>query len=157
MCMSDNYKSKHMISLEEWMPLIKEQLANGQSVHFSPKGKSMLPMLRENIDSVVLSPISGKLKKYDLPLYQRKNGQYVLHRIVEVKDTYTMLGDHQVMNEYGIKQEQLIGVVTGFYRNGKLHNVNETTYKIYCGLWYFCRRCVRWAKRKIKRVISSLM
>ena len=40
----------------------------------------MLPMLREGKDSVVLSKISEPLRKYDVVLYQRRNGQYVLIR-----------------------------------------------------------------------------
>ena len=64
------------VRLEELMPLIRERLAAGESVRFSPHGTSMLPMLKDGRDQVILSPLPEKLKKYDLPLYQRKNGQY---------------------------------------------------------------------------------
>ena len=87
--------SDREIRLELLMPLIKERLAAGQSVRFSPKGTSMLPMLRQGIDSVVLSPLPKRLGKYDLPLYQRDNGQFVLHRIVAAEDSYTCIGDNQ--------------------------------------------------------------
>ena len=150
-----------MTSLNELMPLIREQLANGQSVRFSPKGKSMLPMLQENRDSVVLSPLPEKLKKYDLPLYQRENGQYVLHRIVEIHvadDTFTCIGDNQFVKERGLRRDQMIAVVTMFERKGKEHCVTEISYKLYCRLWHysrgtrhFWRRGVRWIRRKIKR------
>ena len=72
------------IWLDELMPLISERLSAGGSVRFSPHGTSMLPMLKDGRDQVVLSPLPDKLKKYDLPLYRRENGQYVLHRIVKV-------------------------------------------------------------------------
>ena len=71
------------VPLEALMPLILEQLEAGKNVRFSPRGISMLPMLRQGVDSVVLSPLPSRLKKYDLPLYRRKSGQYVLHRVVE--------------------------------------------------------------------------
>ena len=77
------------VQLDAMMPLLREQLDVGQQVRFSPRGTSMLPMLRPGIDSVVLRPLPEKLKKYDLPLYQRKNGQYVLHRVICAEDTYT--------------------------------------------------------------------
>ena len=84
------------VHMDDLVPIIKEHLAQGQSVTFSPKGISMLPMLRQGKDTVTLSPIVGKLKKYDLPLYQRQDGKYVLHRIVKVKDGFfTMAGDNQ--------------------------------------------------------------
>ena len=46
--------------VEELLPLILEQLAAGQTVKFAPYGVSMLPMLRQGVDTVVLSPVPGK-------------------------------------------------------------------------------------------------
>ena len=143
--------------MEELMPLIQESLSAGKSVRFSPKGTSMLPMLRQGIDCVVLSPISDKLKKYDLPLYQRENGKYVLHRIIRVGDTYTCIGDNQFQKEPGIRQDQLLALVTGFYRGENYHSVNEPAYRFYCRLWHhsrplrrFWRRGVNFLRRKLQ-------
>lgn len=142
--------------MEQLMPLILESLASGKSVRFSPMGKSMLPMLRQGKDSVVLSPITGRLKKYDLPLYRRNNGKYVLHRIVSAGETYTCMGDNQSMVESGICQEQLIGVVTAFYRGERYYSVNHPVNWLYCRLWrvitsmrYFFRRADRWVRRHL--------
>ena len=71
------------VALEELMPLIRESLSQGKSVRFSPRGTSMLPMLRQGKDQIILSPIREKLHRFDLPFYQREDGQYVLHRIVK--------------------------------------------------------------------------
>lgn len=143
------------IRLEVLMPLIQEQLQLGKSVRFNPKGISMLPMLRQGVDSVVISPLPEKLKKYDLPLYRRDDGHFVLHRIVKVRDTYTCIGDNQFVLEHGLRQDQMIGVVTAFYRAGKRHSVTELGYWLYCRFWHytrFLRRCLRWAKRKLGRI-----
>ncbi len=126
-------------SLGELMPLMRECLESGKSFRFSPRGVSMLPMLREGIDSVVLSPLPEKLSKYDIPLYQRDNGKYVLHRIIEAGETYTCIGDNQFVYEKGVRPEQMIAVVTEFYRGEKRHSVDETGYKIYCRLWHWSR------------------
>lgn len=99
----------------------------------------MLPMIRQGIDKVVLSPISGELRKYDLPLYQRDNGHFVLHRIVKVGETYTCIGDNQFELEHGLRHDQMIAVVTAFYRGDKLHSVNELGYQIYCRFWHYSR------------------
>ena len=47
-------------------------------------GKSMFPMLRNKKDTVIIRPFAGKLKKYDVVLYRKRN-MYVLHRIVRKK------------------------------------------------------------------------
>jgi hypothetical protein len=75
------------VSMAELVPLFQEQLEMGRSVRFAPRGVSMLPMLRPGLDTVVLSPAPERLRKYDLPLYRRDNGHYVLHRVVEAGET----------------------------------------------------------------------
>lgn len=126
--------------LGDLMPAIKEQLLSGGSVRFSPNGTSMLPMLRQGVDTVVLSPLPQQLKPYDLPLYQRDNGQYVLHRIVAVKeDTYSCVGDNQFQLERGVRQDQMIGYVTTFYRGEKACSVRSLSHRVYCRIWHWTR------------------
>lgn len=126
--------------LNDMMPTIKAQLQSGGSVRFSPNGTSMLPMLRQGVDTVVLSPLPQRLKPYDLPLYQRDNGQYVLHRIVAVNDgVYTCIGDNQFDLEYGVRHDQMIGIVTEFYRRTKECSTNSLSHRIYCRFWHRTR------------------
>lgn len=143
--------------MQELVPLIQEALSRGQTVQLSPRGVSMLPMLRQGIDSVELSPVPGKLRKYDLPLYRRENGTYVLHRIVDAGCTYTCMGDNQFTAETDLRQNQMIAVVTAFYRGEKKHSVSEPGYRLYCRLWHysrpvrrFWRRGVSWLRRHLK-------
>ena len=150
-------KKQMNAQLEELMPIMKLQIANGQSVRFSPQGVSMLPMLRQGVDSVVISKAPEQLKKYDLPLYQRENGKYVLHRIVETGDAYTCMGDNQFVKEYGVRQDQIIAVVTAFYRDERKYKTEDLRYQMYCRLWYHSRhfrqlwqRGWRWVRRKGK-------
>lgn len=142
--------------MEQLMPLLRECLAAGQSIRFFPRGVSMMPMLREGIDSVVLSPVPERLKKYDLPLYQRENGQYILHRVISVGENYTCMGDHQFVPETGIHQSQMLGVVTEFYRGDKKHDVQEPGYRIYCRLWYHTRRVRRFVLRGVNWIRRHL-
>ena len=146
------------VSLEDMMPLITAQLAAGRSVRIYPRGTSMLPMLKEGRDSVVLSPLPGALKRYDLPLYRRKNGQFVLHRVVRVTDTYTCLGDNQFVLEEGLTHGQMIAVVSSFTRKGKEHRVTDLSYRIYRAVWFRSRhirllgiRCKGLFRRLLKR------
>ena len=127
------------LQLDYLMPLVRERLNAGQSVRFSPHGISMLPMLREGIDSIVLSPLPKQLHKFDLPLYVRDNGQYVLHRIVRAGDTYTCVGDNQFALEHGVRHDQMIALATAFYRGDRLIRFSSPLYRMYCRLWYYSR------------------
>ena len=145
-------------SMEEIVPLMLESLREGRSVEFSPRGKSMLPVLREGRDSVVLSLPSGRLKKYDIPLYRRSDGSYILHRVVKVGENYTCVGDNQYKLEDGVKDENVIAVVTKIRRGKKLFGTKNVFYRIYTVFWcstrpvrHFCLR----VKRKIGRIINK--
>ena len=143
--------------LEFLLPAMEQTLERGNNVIFSPNGTSMLPMLRSGKDQVVLSPIKGKLRKYDLPLYRRDNGQFVLHRIVAVGETYTCCGDNQLSCETGIRPDQLIAVVTAFTRKGAEHCVTDWDYKLYCRFWVASRpirRVYYSLKRRLKKLLS---
>ena len=131
------------------MPLIRERLDAGGTVRFSPQGISMLPMLRQGKDSVTLSKAPEKLKKYDLPLYQRDNGKYILHRIVDVGDSYTCIGDNQFILESGVRRDQVIAIVTSFTRNGREILVTSCSYQLYCRFWHYSRSVRHFWKRGI--------
>lgn len=149
---------KKEVSLEQMMPLFRQQLAQGNRVRFGPKGVSMLPMLRQGIDTVELGKLPERLKKFDLPLYQRRDGHYVLHRIVRVGDTYTCIGDNQFRLEKGLTHQQMIGVVTAFYRGEKRWEVTAWQYWLYCRVWHYSRplrRIWRGAKARVRRMIKK--
>ena len=88
-------------------------------------GVSMFPMLRNRRDTIIVMPYEGRLKKYDVPLYKR-GSDYILHRIIEVlPDSYVICGDNCIQKEYGITDEQILGVLTGFYRGSKQINMRN--------------------------------
>lgn len=139
-------------SFRELLPLIREQIALGGSVRIAPRGTSMLPMLRYGMDTVVLSPVPERLRKYDIPFYRRDNGQFVLHRIVAVGDAYTCIGDNQFELEHGVRQDQVIAVVTSFNRGGREISVTNLGYRCYCRFWHYSRP----VRRFWRRVLSWL-
>ena len=127
------------VRLEQMLPLIQERLAAGESVQFTPRGTSMRPTIYGGRDQVVLSPLPEKLKKYDLPLYRRDDGQFVLHRIAKAGESFTCIGDNQFIYEPGVRQDQMLALATGFYRKGKYYSVDGTLYKLYVRLWCVSR------------------
>lgn len=145
--------------LEQLLPLIQETLAQGKTFQFSPRGVSMQPMLIQGRDTVTLAPVDRELKKYDLPLYRRDNGAFVLHRIVKVGDTLTCIGDNQYELEPGIRRDQVVAVVVAFTHGGESVAVTDLRYQIYCRLWHWSRglrKLLIRAKGFARRVVRKL-
>lgn len=114
---------------------IEEAVKSGHFV-IGPHGISMWPMIRNGIDTVLIEPVNGRLKKYDIPLYKDKLGRYVVHRIIKVTDTgYVICGDGLYIREYDITDDNIIGVVTGFYRREKFIPCTSKGYMLYVKLW----------------------
>ena len=114
----------------------KEQLELHGKIIYTNVGTSMMPLLREGRDVMIIERPSGRLKKYDVPLYIRPDGLYVLHRILKVrKDDYVICGDHCTVKEYGITDDDIVGVLTGVIRDGKTITTDSLGYKLYYHLW----------------------
>lgn len=148
------------VSMDEMAPLIREILAESGEVSFVSAGVSMLPTIRDRKDTVTLVRPQGKLKKGDVPFYQRDNGQYILHRVIYVNgDTYVMRGDNQWENEYNVRHDQIIGVLYSFDRDGKTYKVTDAGYKLYVKflpLIRFCRKYYYLFKSKVYAFIKFL-
>jgi len=154
---------------EELMNLVRERTAAGQVVRSIPfRGGSMLPMLRQGRDSVELSPLPERLKKYDLPVYQYPSGKYVMHRVVDVKDDYYICNGDNLLQMEKIYPHQMIALVSAFTRDGKRIEVSDSKYQMYCRIWCASRpvrhvwfrirhvlyRGKVWLKRHIRRWLS---
>ena len=146
-------------TLDAVIDIIKEKLDSGGTVTFTPNGTSMLPMLRDGEDVVVLKKPSGRLHLFDVPLYQRENGQYVLHRIIDFErdGSYVLCGDNQFAKERGIRDDQIIAVMTAFYRKGKAYSITSLRYRAYVNFWYYTRifrHAFRAGKTRLDRALK---
>lgn len=125
-------------------------------------GVSMYPMLRNRKDTIVIKPVHGRLKKYDVPLY-RRGSDYVLHRIMKVTSYgYVICGDNCLNKEYQVTDDDIVGVLSGFFRGNKKVDMSGLTYRIYCRVWVACypvrcvvKRCWWMMKRVVKKCISK--
>ena len=116
--------NKQDFKVEEMYPLISEIISSGGSFRLFPKGTSMLPTIKQGDDSVELAA-PKKLKKYDIVLYKRPNGQFVIHRIMKMKnDEVVLCGDNQVALEEGIDANDILAKVTGIYK-GEIRLLDE--------------------------------
>lgn len=141
------------LGLQEVWPLMKEQIDAGKSVRFCPGGRSMLPLIRPGVDKVMIKKAPEKLKKYDLPLYRRENGKFVLHRVVGIKNgTYIMRGDNQNVLERGVKHEQILAIAEGVFKNDEYISLSGVKYWIYCHF-----RHLRLELSRLKRILKKTL
>ncbi len=126
--------------MADMYPLIAETLERDARVTFTVSGYSMQPMVYHRRDKITLVKPTIPLKKYDVPFYRRENGEFILHRIIKVhKDgSYTCRGDNQWQKEFPVKDNQIIGVVASFNRNGREIPVKKSVgYFLYTRTWGF--------------------
>jgi signal peptidase len=109
------------IKTADMCPLVQEILRNGGSARITVTGTSMYPFFREGLDSVEL--IQTKLdavKRGDIILALRSNGQYVLHRVWRKNaHEFYMVGDAQTWIDGPYQENQLIALVSRVWRNDK--------------------------------------
>ncbi len=119
--------------------IINEQ---GQLV-YTNVGDSMYPLIKPR-DLLVIKKVTAPLKKNDIPLYKRDSGQYVLHRIVKIKNgEYFICGDNRSHIERGIFDRHIIGVLTDIVRDGRTIPVNSNEFKSYIKLLPLRRSIIR--------------
>ena len=121
-----------------------EQVLEETGVYVGPTvGVSMLPMLKNRRDSIIVSKKTERLKPLDVALYRRGN-DYVLHRVLKPVDgAYIIRGDNCYSDEY-ILEEQVIGVLTEFYRKDKHYYCTDEKY-----LRYAMRRVNNYPIRRV--------
>ena len=122
------------ILLEEYRRLLKDE--NITALPLVISGNSMSPFLVHGRDTVYLSRLDRPAKKGDVLLYKRESGSYILHRVYKVeKDSYTMVGDAQTQLEQGIRQDQIIAIMTSALRKGKLQKKGSFWWEFFEKLW----------------------
>ena len=115
---------------------LKDEIKRTGRIIYTNVGDSMMPLIKQGRDVLVISAVNGRLKRYDIPLYKRDSGQYVLHRILKVrKNDYVICGDNRCNKEYGITDRHIIGVLSGIIRDGREISVTDIKCRIYAHLW----------------------
>ncbi len=92
-------------------------------------------------------------------LYHREPDKFVLHRIIEVSGNgYVTMGDNTVSKEYGVRDEDILGVMTSFVRSGRYHSTDELWYRLYTdiilktiGIRVFLKKTVMSVRSIIKK------
>ena len=103
---------------EVYFERVRQMLALSGQACVRVTGTSMQPLLRHLRDSVILVP-PGDIRRGDIVLFDRRNGRYALHRIIQVSEgTFVMAGDNQWHMEMDLPFDQIVGVVVAIERDG---------------------------------------
>lgn len=136
------------LSLKEMSPVIEEILACGGQVKILASGSSMEPVIKNGVDTVVLTKAQNHLRKGDIVLFRRISGSLVLHRIIAVSgDKITLRGDSQWTTET-VNSSQILAVLCCVERNGKVYNFDGIYFKKY----RIALPAIRWKNRIINSI-----
>ena len=141
---------------------LEELLNRDGHLAFTNKGVSMMPLLREDRDVMLIERKgSERCMQLDAVLFRRPEirgkGAYVLHRILKVYDdgTYWIVGDNCISGET-VAESQILGILTGVVRNGKTMSVKDWKYQLYVNTW--CRWYhLRFVCLRARRLLGRLM
>ena len=142
----------------------EEVLRRDGRLVYTNVGVSMLPLLRENKDIMVIESDTSVLKKYDCVLFRRNGvngrGRYVLHRILKIlpDNKYFIVGDNCISGEI-VEDKQIIGKLTSVIQGEKKVDFSSFSYKLYLYLWcapYRLRFIVLRAKAFIKYIFAAI-
>jgi signal peptidase I len=115
---------------------VEEILVTEGSVTYKVKGKSMEPMLRQDCDlvTIVKKDPGTRCCENDVVLYH-SNQKLILHRVVKVlpDNKYNILGDNCSRIEKNVSDDDIIGVMSCFYRDGFCFNASNAKYRDYIG------------------------
>ena len=137
-----------------------EQVLQETGIYVGPTvGTSMLPMLKNRRDTIVVRPKTERLKPLDVALYKRGES-YVLHRVLrQTEDGYIIRGDNCYSDEI-VPEYAVFGVLTEFFRKDKHYYCTDKSYLRYAKRrvrTYKLRRFLLKLKAKIRRAGGKVL
>lgn len=117
---------------------IEEMLVNERTVMMKTKGDSMLPFIVGGRDSVLIRRPSEvkSLHTGQIVLAHLPNSQYVLHRIVRIRETEIILmGDGNFRETESCRLSDIKGIVTKIIRNGRYVDCNTKAERYKAEIW----------------------
>ena len=148
-----------IVDIDAYMPVLRELLAQGQTVSLTVTGESMSPFLRHGRDQIRLAAVTAPPQRGDMVFFRRRNGQYIMHRILRrmPDGNYAIIGDGQQQVESPIAPEQIFAAVTQVCRKGVWLGPESFWWRFFAGPWLtllplrpLLRRMARFIPEKLK-------
>ena len=108
------------VDTKEYVSVLRELVEDEREVSLLVSGSSMSPFLAHQRDYIYFKKPDRELRKGDMVFYQRRNGQFIMHRICKAApEGYYIVGDAQTEIEGPVAREQIFAVITRVRRKGK--------------------------------------
>lgn len=121
------------IPMETWCELAKE--GSAPPVTICLEGDSMRPLIRRGKDPVTIIPLARPLEKGDVVLF-RLGERYIVHRVWKLEDgRVRTFGDNCWNPDPWIPENQVLGLVVKYSRNGKVHRLDTPQARAWGRAW----------------------
>ena len=128
---------ERVVDTREYVSILRGIAEEGKVVSLRIAGSSMSPFLCHERDWIYFTRPDRALRRGDMVFYQRDTGQYVMHRIYQIRGKeYYMLGDAQTCVEGPLRREQIFALIVQVKRKGKILRPGN--------FWWECGPCVLW-------------
>lgn len=121
-------------------------------------GTSMWPMLRDRRDTIVVRPVEGRLRPYDVALYRRDNA-YILHRVIKMTaEGYRIMGDNCMAYEE-VPESAILGRLDEFWRGERHCDPRSAAWLLYARVWHALlpiRKGIRRIHGAAKRIAKKI-
>ena len=116
---------------------IKADLHEGRSVRLQAKGWSMLPMIWDERDTLVLAPIYREQLKVGMIVFaQTGSGRYIIHRIARIVGTRIELrGDGNPYQEEYVHPQTVFGELVEVQQKNRCLKQGDWRWRAYALLW----------------------
>lgn len=153
--------NSRVVANEIFLPVVRELLEEGKEVSLTISGNSMSPFFIHERDRVLLGPADENMRKGDIAIFQRKNGQFVLHRICRVseEEQYFFIGDAQTQVEGPIGRNQIFGKVNAVCRKGTWLKPGDFWWEFFEHVWLWiipARRLICRCYDTLKKLTGGL-
>ena len=121
------------ISMEAWCAMARENAAPPVTIPL--EGNSMRPLIRRGKDPVTIVPLQREILVGDVVLFTLGR-RYVVHRVHRIKDGMVQtFGDNCLYPDPWIQENQVLGQVVRYVRNGKAHRLDTPAARAWGKLW----------------------
>ena len=136
---------RRIVDIRTYLPVLIDIIKSGKEVSVTVTGSSMAPFLAHLRDSIIVSPPPEQFHRGDMVFFQRKDGDYVMHRIHHIRDGI-LGGDpqfqppgaeylFQTQIEGPIDPEQVFGIVRKVIRKGKIMQEGDFWWNFFEKVW----------------------
>lgn len=127
---------ERVVDTREYVSVLREIAESGKVVSLRIAGSSMSPFLAHGRDYIYFTKPDRELRSGDMVFYQRKNGQYVMHRIYKTKpEGYYIVGDAQTEIEGPVAREQIFAFIIKVKRKDKIIQPGDFWWEFFEHVW----------------------